>query len=89
MTQGLDGVRRTAQARKQERFTALLHHVTIDSLRTGYYALKRRAAPGVDGAREETSGAFDVCAQAAQTSNPGAIRNNRLMLKQERRIYQR
>jgi hypothetical protein len=26
VSQGLGGVRRTAQARKQERFTALLHH---------------------------------------------------------------
>jgi RNA-directed DNA polymerase len=27
-SQGLGGVRRTAQARKQERFTALLHHLS-------------------------------------------------------------
>ena len=27
VSQGLGGVRRTAQARKQERFTALLHHL--------------------------------------------------------------
>ena len=49
VSQGLGGVRRTAQARKQERFTALLHHLTIDLLRESYFALKRRAAPGVDG----------------------------------------
>src|SRR4030088_199659 len=49
VSQGLGGVRRTAQARKQERFTALLHHLTIDLLRESYYALKRRAAPGIDG----------------------------------------
>ena len=42
-------MRQTARARKQERFTALLHHLTIDLLRESYYALKRRAAPGVDG----------------------------------------
>ena len=39
----------TARSRKQERFTALLHHLTIDLLRESYFALKRRAAPGVDG----------------------------------------
>lgn len=39
----------TAKKRKQERFTALLHHVTVDLLRDSFYALKRRAAPGVDG----------------------------------------
>jgi RNA-directed DNA polymerase len=49
VSQGLGGVRQAAQARKQERFTALLHHLTIDLLRESYYALKRRAAPGVDG----------------------------------------
>ncbi|MFO0811993.1 MAG: group II intron reverse transcriptase/maturase [Gemmatales bacterium] len=30
------------------RFTALLHHVTIDLLRESFFALKRSAAPGVD-----------------------------------------
>jgi len=34
--------------RKQEQFTALLH-LKIDSLRDSFYALKRQAAPGVDG----------------------------------------
>jgi len=31
------------------RFTALLHHVTIDRLRSAYRAIRREAAPGVDG----------------------------------------
>ena len=29
--------------------TALLHHLTIDLLRDAFLALKRHAAPGVDG----------------------------------------
>src|SRR5580693_4355827 len=49
VTQGLGGVRQKARASKQERFTALLHHLTIDLLQESYYALKRSAAPGVDG----------------------------------------
>ena len=49
MSQGLRGVREVAKVRKQERFTALLHHVTVDLLRDSFFALKRRAAPGVDG----------------------------------------
>jgi RNA-directed DNA polymerase len=49
VTQALDRVRQAARQRKKERFTALLHHVNVDSLRTAFYALKRRAAPGVDG----------------------------------------
>ncbi len=46
---GLDRVRDAARQRKKEKFTALLHHVTVDLLREAFLALKRRAAPGVDG----------------------------------------
>jgi RNA-directed DNA polymerase len=46
---GLDRVRQAARGNKKERFTALLHHVTVDLLRQAYYGLKRSAAPGVDG----------------------------------------
>ncbi len=45
----LDRVRNAARQRKKEKFTALLHHVTVDLLRESFLALKRRAAPGVDG----------------------------------------
>src|SRR6516225_8381532 len=49
MSLGLDGVRQAASVRKQERFTALLHHVTLNLLRDSFYALKRQASPGIDG----------------------------------------
>lgn len=49
VSQGLGGVRQVARDRKQERFTSLLHHLTVTLLRRSYYALKRNAAPGVDG----------------------------------------
>lgn len=49
VTQALNRVRLAARQRKKERFTALLHHINVDTLRTAFYALKRRAAPGVDG----------------------------------------
>jgi RNA-directed DNA polymerase len=49
VSQGLRGVREATKVRKQERFTALLHHVTVALLRDSFYALKRKAAPGVDG----------------------------------------
>ena len=48
MSQGLEGVRRAAQERKQEKFTALLHHRTIDLLRESFYSIKRSAAAGGD-----------------------------------------
>jgi len=47
----LERVRQAAKQRKKEKFTALLHHVTVDLLRGAYYALKRKAAAGVDGVR--------------------------------------
>src|ERR1700691_5293171 len=49
VSQGLSGVRRAAKERRQERFTALLHHLSAGLLRESFYALKRQAAPGVDG----------------------------------------
>ncbi len=46
---GLERVRQVARARKKERFTELLHHITVELLRDAFLALERRAAPGVDG----------------------------------------
>ena len=49
VSQALARVRQVAKARKKERFTALFHHLSIPLLRTAFFALKRDAAPGVDG----------------------------------------
>jgi RNA-directed DNA polymerase len=49
VSQALERVRQVARTRKKEQCTALLHHVTVDLLRLSFYALKRQAAPGVDG----------------------------------------
>ena len=46
---GLVGVRKAAQENKEMKFTALLHHLTVDLLGESFYSLKRKAAPGVDG----------------------------------------
>jgi hypothetical protein len=46
---GLPGVGDVARKEKRTRFTALLHHVTVERLRDSFYALQREAAPGVDG----------------------------------------
>jgi len=48
-TSALDRVREAARKDKKQRFTALLHHVTIDRLRQAYLALARKAAAGIDG----------------------------------------
>ena len=49
VAQALERVRQVARQRKKERFTALLHHISIDCLRMAFFALKRDAASGVDG----------------------------------------
>jgi group II intron reverse transcriptase/maturase len=46
---GLDRVRQTAKGNRKCRFTALMHHVTLELLRQSYFWLKRNAAAGVDG----------------------------------------
>ena len=54
MSQALERIRQAARQRKKERFTSLLHHVDLAMLRTAFYAIKRDAAPGVDGMTWET-----------------------------------
>ena len=49
VSQALERVRKVARQRKKERFTSLLHHIDVTMLRTAFYAMKRDAAPGVDG----------------------------------------
>jgi len=46
---GLDRVRQVALRDKRVRFTALFHHITVELLGEGFKALRREAAPGVDG----------------------------------------
>jgi group II intron reverse transcriptase/maturase len=48
VSQALDRVREAAKD-KRKRFTALLHHIDAPMLRTAFFALRRDAAPGVDG----------------------------------------
>ena len=47
----LDRIRETAARDKQVRFTALLHHVTVDLLRWSYWAISRRLLRGRMGSR--------------------------------------
>jgi hypothetical protein len=49
VSQALERVRLAARRGKKEKFTSLLHHVNPEMLRTAFYAMKRDAAPGVDG----------------------------------------
>jgi group II intron reverse transcriptase/maturase len=84
MSQGLNGVRQAAKERKQERFTALLHHLTVDLLRDSFFALKRKAAPGVDGVtwQEYETGLEDRLVDLHSRVHRGAYR-----AQPSRRVY--
>src|SRR6478736_4019005 len=70
VSQALARIRQAAKLRKKERFTSLLHHVSVDLLRLSFFALKKDAAPGVDGlprglARPGPPGSVSGTAQSA------------------------
>jgi retron-type reverse transcriptase len=52
--QALERLRNAARQRKEERFTSLAHHINMAMLRVAFFALKRDAAPGVDGLTWQT-----------------------------------
>jgi group II intron reverse transcriptase/maturase len=58
--QGLERVRQAAKQRKEEGFTSLLHHVDTEHLKEAYFALKRRAAAGIDGMTWKEYGREDL-----------------------------
>src|SRR6202048_4834162 len=84
MSQGLDGVRKAAKERKQERFSALLHHLNVDLLRDSFYALQRKASPGVDGVtwQEYETGLEDRLVDLHRRVHRGAYR-----AKPSRRVF--
>src|SRR5262245_35280128 len=48
VSQALERIRKVARKRKEEKFTALLHHISVELLETAFFELKEDAAPGVD-----------------------------------------
>ena len=84
MSQGLGGVRQAARKRKQERFTALLHHLNVGLIRESFYALKRQASPGVDGVtwQEYETGLEDRLVDLHNRVHRGAYR-----AQPSRRVY--
>src|SRR5246500_1713911 len=84
MSQGLRGVRQAARERKQERFTALLHHLSVGLLCDSFYALKRQASPGVDGVtwQEYETGLAERLADLHGRVHRGAYR-----AQPSRRVY--
>src|SRR5882672_9833030 len=84
MSLGLDGVRQAARKRKQEQFTALLHHLSVGLLRDSFYALKRQASPGIDGVtwQEYETGLEDRLVNLHSRVHRGAYR-----AQPSRRVY--
>jgi RNA-directed DNA polymerase len=48
VSQAQGRIREAITRNKQEKLTALLHHMTVDAMREAFFNLKRNAAPGVD-----------------------------------------
>ena len=81
---GLDRVREAAKGDGKIRFTALLHHVTVDLLRDSYHSLKKRAEPGVDGVTWEEYGR-DL--EARLSDLQGRIHRGAYRAKPSRRVW--
>jgi RNA-directed DNA polymerase len=77
-------VRKAARERKKEKFTALLHHLTVELLRDSIYHLKGEAAAGVDGVtwREYEPGLEDRIPDLHGRVHRGAYR-----ARPSRRVY--
>ena len=56
VSNALDRVREVARRDKDARFTALLHHVSLERLMLAYWDLSPKASPGVDGVTWESYG---------------------------------
>jgi RNA-directed DNA polymerase len=84
VSHGLDGVRKAARERKHERFTALLHHLSVGLLRDSFYALQRKASAGVDGVtwQEYETGMEDRIADLHRRIHRGAYQ-----AQPSRRVY--
>jgi len=81
----LERVREAAQRDKTVRFTALLHHVyNVEHLWAAYHALKRDAAPGIDG---ETWGHYGQALEANLVDLSGRLKRGAYRAKPVKRAY--
>jgi len=81
---GLERIRQAAKRDSSTRFTALLHHITVDRLRDSYRALKRDAAAGVD---EVTWEQYGVGLEARLRDLHDRVHRGRYRAKPSKRIY--
>src|SRR5246500_1994190 len=83
-SRGLAGVRQAARENKEMKFTALLHHLTVDLLRESFYSLKRKAAPGVDGVTWQE---YEVGLEDRLTDLHGRVHRGAYRALPSRRVY--
>lgn len=81
---GLTRVREAARRDRRARFTNLLHHVTIDLLSESFYALKKQAAPGVDGL---TWKQYEIHAETQLRDLHGRVHKGTYRAQPSRRTY--
>jgi RNA-directed DNA polymerase len=84
MTHGLDRVRQAAKERKRERFTALLHHIDVELLRSAYGWLRKAASAGVDGV---TWAAYGEGLEHKLVDLHGRIHRGAYRAQPSRRVY--
>ena len=66
------------------RFTALLHHLTVGLLRDSFYALKRKAAPGVDSVTWEE---YETGLEGRPVDLHGRVHRGAYRAQPSRRVY--
>jgi RNA-directed DNA polymerase len=49
VSQALERIRQAARRNRKEKFTALMHHVSVDLLEAAFLEMRKTAAPGIDG----------------------------------------
>jgi len=78
-------IRQAARVDKKMRFTALLHHVyNLNTLREAYFALKRDAAPGMDG---QTWNAYGEALEENLRDLSDRLKRGAYRAKPVRRVY--
>lgn len=80
----LERVRHAARRDRKAKFTALLHHVTVERLRHAYSELKRHAAPGVDGV---TWAKYQANLEENLRELQGRVQNGTYRAQPSRRVY--
>ena len=81
---GLERVRQAAGETREERFTALLHHIDVALLRSAYGWLKPGAAPGVDG---QTWRDYGEDLEARLEDLHGRVHRGSYRARPSRRVY--